>query len=96
MVVAKIRGINFGPVPTALIKLCGLSIGPGAVGSLLSLLFGWIPIFGALGGWIAGCILYFAMFGAMFDLEESDTWVVVLSVFFVRLALFVGLVLFLR
>lgn len=96
MVVAKIRAINFGPVPTALIKLCGLSIGPGAVGSLLSLVFSWIPIIGALSGWIAGCILYFALFGAMFDLDESDTWVVVLSVFFVRLALFVGLVLFLR
>ena len=91
MVVAKVRSISFGPVPTAIIKLCGLSIGPGAVGSLLSLIFAWIPFLGALGGWLAGCILYFACFGALFDLDEPDTWAVVLSVVFVRIALFIAI-----
>jgi hypothetical protein len=83
-IVAKVRGISFGPVPTAILKLCGISIGPGAIGSLIGLVLGFIPIFGGLIGWLAGFILYFACIGALFDLDESDTWAVVISVFLAK------------
>jgi hypothetical protein len=84
-VVAKVRGISFGPVPTAIVKLCGISIGPGAIGSLVGLVLGFLPFIGGLIGWIAGFILYFACIGALFELDESDTWAVVVSVFFAKL-----------
>ncbi|MGH7178233.1 MAG: hypothetical protein ACREJC_12705 [Tepidisphaeraceae bacterium] len=84
MAVAKIRGINFGPYVTAIVKLCGISIGPGAAGSLASVALAWLPL-GRILGWLAGFALYFAMIGALFDLDQSDTWCVVLSVFFARL-----------
>jgi hypothetical protein len=90
--VAKVRGISFGPVPTAIIKLCGISIGPGAIGSVVGLVLGFLPLIGGLLGWIAGFILYFACIGALFELDESDTWAVVVSVFFAKL-LFVFVVL---
>src|SRR5436309_3195542 len=63
-VVAKVQGISFGPVPTAIVKLCGISIGPGAIGSVIGLVLGFLPFIGALVGWIAGFILYFACIGA--------------------------------
>jgi len=91
-VVAKVRGISFGPVPTAILKLCGISIGPGAIGSLIGLVLGFLPIIGAVVGWVSGFILYFACIGALFDLDESDTWAVVISVFFAKV-LFVLVVL---
>jgi hypothetical protein len=93
MVVAKIRSINFGPFATAIIKLCGISIGPDAVGTLVSLVLAFIPFSGVI-GWLISCVIYFALIGALFDLDESDTWVVVLSVFFVKLALIVGIFIF--
>lgn len=88
-VVAKIWRIGFGPVPTAIIKLCGISIGPGAIGSVVSLVLGFLSCIGALIGWLVGCVLYFALIGALFDLEETETWTVCISVFIVKLLLVV-------
>jgi hypothetical protein len=82
--VAKIRDISFGPLPTAIIKLCAISIGPGAIGSLLGLVLAWFPL-GGLIGWVVGFILYFALIGALFDLDESDTWWCVITIFGVKL-----------
>lgn len=53
------------------------------MGSLISLLLGWLPLGGLL-GWIAGFILYFASIRALFDLEEADTWWCVVTIFLVR------------
>jgi len=82
--VAYMREISFGPVPTAILKLCAISIGPGAIGSLVGFLLGWFPL-GGLIGWVVGFVLYFALIGALFDLDESDTWWCVITVFLVKL-----------
>jgi hypothetical protein len=82
---AKVLSISFGPIPTAIIKLCGIAIGPGAIGSLLGVMLGFIPIVGALIGWLCGCILYFATIGALFDLDEGDTFYVVIFIFFAKI-----------
>lgn len=83
LVVAKIREISFGPVPTAILKLCGISIGPGAIGTLVGLMLAWMPLGGLL-GWVVGFVLYFAAIGALFDLDESDTWWCVGTIFFAK------------
>jgi hypothetical protein len=82
---AKVLSISFGPIPTAILKLCGIAIGPGAVGSLLGVMLAFLPIVGPLIGWLAGCILYFAMIGALFDLDESDTFYVVVFIFLAKI-----------
>lgn len=83
--VAKMRGIKFGPLPTAILKLSGISIGPGAIGGLIGFGLGWLPLFGGLIGLVAGFCLYFASIGALFDLDESDTWWLVITIFVVEL-----------
>jgi hypothetical protein len=86
-IVAKLREISFGPLPTAVIKLCGISIGPGAFGGLVGAMLAWIPL-GGLIGWLVAFVLYFALLGALFDLEESDTWWCVIIIFAVKVGAF--------
>ncbi len=83
--VAKLRDISFGPLPTAILKLCGISIGPGAIGSLAGFMLAWLP-FGGIVGWILGFVLYFALIGALFDLDEPDTWWCVVTIFLTKVA----------
>jgi hypothetical protein len=79
-IVAKLRDISFGPLPTALLKLCAISITPGAAAAFVS----WLPL-GGLIGLIVSFIVYFALIGALFELDESDTWWCVIIVFGVKL-----------
>ena len=51
----------------------------------------FIP-FGGLFGWIGEFILYFALLGALFDLDESDTWYFVWVVFLVKVAVVLAIV----
>jgi hypothetical protein len=37
-------------------------------------------------GWVAEFVLYFALLGVLFELDESDTWYCVCVIFLVRLA----------
>jgi hypothetical protein len=85
LILGKLRGISFGPMPTALLKLCGISIGPGAIGTLVGVMFSWMPL-GIVLGWIAGFVLYFAAIGALFDLDQEDTWWCVVTIFVVKIA----------
>jgi hypothetical protein len=43
---------------------------------------------GGLLGLAGNFVLYFALLGALFDLEESDTWYCVWVIFLVRLAVY--------
>src|SRR5262249_23500626 len=62
-VVSKIRDISFGPIVTAATKLCAIAIAPDALCVLLG---------NGLIGWLADLVLYFALIGALFDLDQSD------------------------
>ena len=87
LIAAKYRGIDLGRFWTAVFKLAAISVAPSAVLTLASPVLGWIP-FGMLLGWLAAFVLYFALLGALFDLDESDTWYCVCVIFLVRLALY--------
>ncbi len=84
---AKIRGIQLGNFWTAVLKLAAISIAPSALIDLAGSILRFIP-FGFLLGWAAEFIFYFALLGALFDLEESDTWYCVIVIFAVRMAVY--------
>ena len=81
-IAAHFRRIDFGDRRVAIMKLLAITLTPGAVGLLLLPLAMFIPIVGGLGVWAVEFGLYFALIGAMFSLDESDTWYCV-GVFFV-------------
>jgi hypothetical protein len=45
-------------------------------------------LIGGLAGLGVQFVLYFALLGALFDLDESDTWYCVWVIFLVRLAVY--------
>jgi hypothetical protein len=88
LIAGRLRRINFGPLPVAVMKLCAIAIAPDAAGVLLMPLAVLIPILGGLGVWVVCFCLYFALIGALFDLDQSDTWYCVCVIFLVNLGAF--------
>jgi hypothetical protein len=73
LIATKARGIALGPFWLATLKLAALSVGPGALMDILWPLFVFIP-FGGLIGLVLEFVLFFALLGFFFNLDESDTW----------------------
>lgn len=93
LLAARWRAIDLGSsLPRAAMKLAAISVAPGALATLLSPMLDRLPIFGGLIGWAMSFVLYFALLGVFFDLDESDTWYCVWVIFLVRLALYFVLV----
>ena len=90
LIAAKFRGIDLGPLGPAAMKLAAICIAPAAVVLLLTPALRVIP-FGGLLGFAGEFVLYFALLGVMFDLDESDTWYCVCVIFLVRLGVYFGL-----
>jgi hypothetical protein len=88
MLAAKIRGIQVGSFRSAILKLAAISVAPAAVGDLLFPAAVFIPFLGWILVLIVQFVLYFALLGALFDLEESDTWYFVKVIFLIDLAVF--------
>jgi hypothetical protein len=86
---AKIRGVQIGSFWTAALKLAAISVAPAAVGDLVAPIAILVPFFGGLVVLGVQFVLYFALLGALFDLEESDTWYFVWVIFFIDLGFFV-------
>jgi hypothetical protein len=84
MLAAKLRAIDLGSFGFAVLKVAALSVAPAAVMELASPMLGFIPL-GGLVGLLVEFVLYFALLGAMFDLDESDTWYCLCVMFLVRL-----------
>jgi hypothetical protein len=84
---ARWRGIELGRFWTVVLKLAAITVAPGAVVRLAEPALNFIP-FGWLMGWIGEFVLYFALLGVLFDLDESDTWYCVMVIFLVRLAVY--------
>ena len=89
-IAARFRGIELGKLPTAIMKLAAISIAPGAAFTLLSPALAVIP-FGILLGLLGQFILYFALLGTLFHMDESDTWYCVCVIFIINVALYFGL-----
>jgi hypothetical protein len=87
LIAARVRQIDLGNFWTAVFKLAAISIAPGAVVTLLSPVLDHIP-FGGLIGWVGEFVLYFALIGALFDLDQDDTWYCVAVIFLVQLGVY--------
>jgi hypothetical protein len=88
LLAARWRGIDLGSFGAAVLKLAALSVAPAAAMTLLSPFFHVIPLLGGLLAWVGAFILYFALLGLLFDLDESDTWYCIAVIFLVRLAFY--------
>jgi hypothetical protein len=83
---AKARQIDLGQnFWTICLKLCAIAVAPGALVTLLSPVLNHVPLVGGLAGWVIMFCFYFALIGALFDLDQSDTWFCVCVIFLVRL-----------
>jgi hypothetical protein len=87
LIAARFRGIELGKFPTAIMKLAAICIAPGAAVTLLSPALAVIP-FGFLIGLAGQFILYFALLGTLFHMDESDTWYCVCVIFVIDVALY--------
>jgi hypothetical protein len=72
-IAARFRGIDFGPVQTAALKLAALVVAPSGLIDLCGGLLMFVP-FGFVIAWLVQLVLFFTLLGALFDLDESDTW----------------------
>jgi len=88
LIAARFRGIDLGRLPVAILKLAAISIAPGAAVTLVSPFLNLIPFAGLVFGLGIRFVLYFALLGAMFKLDESDTWYCICVIFLVNLALY--------
>ena len=84
---ARWRGVELGSFWTVVLKLAAITVAPSAVVRLVSPVLNVVPL-GWLVGWIGEFVLYFALLGVLFDLDESDTWYCVCVIFLVRLAVY--------
>lgn len=92
MIAAKLRGISLGPFPIALMKLCAISVAPRAIGILVAPLFIFVPLGGLIVA-IGEFAIWFALLGALFDLDESDTWFITAVAFLMGVAFVIGMIL---
>jgi len=77
---AKVLSVNFGPVPTAILKLCAISLGPDSVAWLAYWALG-----SGLGGLCAAIfvslVVYWVLFSYLFELDAQDTFYTVSIVY---------------
>lgn len=86
---AKRRGFQIGRFWAAVLKLSAVSLAPSAVMVLLNIFLRFVP-FGDIINWIVGFCLYFALIGAFFDLDQSDTWYCVAIIFIVNVSIWLA------
>jgi hypothetical protein len=91
LLAARIRDITLGPIHLTLFKLAAISVAPDAALTLLTPALMLIPL-GFLIGLVGEFIFYFALLGALFDLDEGDTWYCVWVIFLIRVIVYVSLV----
>lgn len=84
LLAARFREIKLGPFGSAVLKLAAISVAPNAAMTLLGPIFGVLPIIGAIAKWGFGFTLYFTLLGALFDLDQNDTWYCVMVIFLVN------------
>lgn len=88
LIAARVRGLNLGPFGVAVLKLAAISVAPGALMTFMGIFLNHLPLIGPLINWVIGFCMYFALIGALFDLDQSDTWYCVCVIFLVKLVTF--------
>jgi len=86
LLAAKIRGIDIGSFWSAALRLAAIAVAPTAVADFL-----WPLRWMCLGGLVilgVQFVLYFALLGALFDLDQSDTWYCVMIIFLINLGVY--------
>jgi hypothetical protein len=93
LITAKVRQIQIGSLPNAMLRLAALIIATDAAADLLTPLAYFIP-FGGIAMLLVNFALYFALLGTFFDLDESDTWYCLCVIFLIHLALYFTMLFF--
>jgi hypothetical protein len=88
-IAAKLRGIEMGRFWTAVLKLSAIVVAPSAVMTVLYLFLRFLPLGGLLVA-VLGFCFYFALIGALFDLDQGDTWYCVCVIFLLKLAIYLA------
>ena len=86
-IVARIGGIGFGPLPTAVLKLAAICIGPGTVADLLMLIV--MPILAmSMAGFFGVVAVYMLFLGLpmakLFDLDTHEASITVAIAIIIR------------
>jgi hypothetical protein len=92
LIAARIRHIDLGRLPVSVLKLAAVAIAPGAAVTLMSPFLALIPFVGGLAGFVLQFALYFALLGALFKMDESDTWYCVCVIFVVSIGVYFGII----
>src|SRR5205085_1166190 len=79
----KLMDIAFGAPLPALLKVCAIAIGPGAIGTIIAYFVGGIG--GAFAGGGVSVILYYGLFTYLFDLAFSETLMLSTLIWLVRM-----------
>jgi hypothetical protein len=90
-IAAKIRKIEFGPPLAAVLKLCAVVMGALGLTHFIGSIVLFIPLFGGLFYAVIAFVSYFTLMGALFDLDQSDTWYCTLIMFLVWLGMYFAL-----
>jgi hypothetical protein len=90
LVAAKLYQIDLGKIPVAIYKLAAISIAPSALIEFLAPVARFLPL-GLLLLWVVQFMLFFALLGALFDLQEGETWYCVMVLCLIRIGIFCGL-----
>ena len=91
LIAARARGIDLGRFWTAVFKLAAISVVPSAAATLADPMLRYVPL-GSIVSLVGQFVLYFALIGLHFDLDQSDTWYCVGIIFLVRLTVYFGLI----
>lgn len=91
LLAGRLRQINLGPLPTVAFKVAALSVAPGAIVLFFRPLLALVPFVGGLAQGALAFVAYFALLGALFDLDESDTWYCFCVLFLVHVAVYFSL-----
>ena len=87
LLAAKFRGIRVGPFWIAAFKVAAIAVATGAFVDLTAPIWTVLP-FGGIFGLLADFVVYFTLLGALFDLDESDTWYCLSVIFLVHRAVY--------
>jgi hypothetical protein len=70
------------------LRVAAISVAPAAVGDLIMPIAQLIPLIGGLLQMGVQFVLYFALLGVLFDMDESDTWYCVMLIFLINVGIY--------
>jgi hypothetical protein len=78
---AKMLGLSFGAIGPAILKICAVSLTPGAIAGLII----WVaPSNGPVIAWAVSALLYCGLFMFLFDLDLGETLICIAIIWLIR------------